>query len=113
MIIAQLPVIIDRKFWHMQYNDKKMGNRNIWPANESPCIWMEAGIIDYKLCDKNFDCENCPFDTIIKSGDRKDEKFIAAKKESIKHGWSESTEKQSIIANLMQKFQARCNPNLY
>ena len=29
---------------------------------------MEAGIIDYKLCDRNFDCENCPFDAIIRSG---------------------------------------------
>ncbi len=33
-----------------------------------PCIWMEAGIVDYKLCDRKFDCENCPFDAIMKSG---------------------------------------------
>lgn len=26
------------------------------------CIWMEAGVVDYKLCDLEFDCENCPFD---------------------------------------------------
>jgi hypothetical protein len=26
------------------------------------CIWMSSGIIEYKLCDKNFDCENCPVD---------------------------------------------------
>lgn len=26
------------------------------------CIWMEVGYVDYKLCDRNFDCDNCPFD---------------------------------------------------
>ncbi len=45
-----------------------MSKTLIWPENESPCIWMEAGIIDYKLCDRNYDCEHCPFDKIMKSG---------------------------------------------
>ncbi len=27
-----------------------------------PCIWMEAGVIDFKICDKNFDCEHCELD---------------------------------------------------
>ena len=40
----------------------------LWPDGDAPCIWMEAGIIDYKLCDRNFDCDNCPFDAIIRSG---------------------------------------------
>ncbi len=40
---------------------------NIWPEGESPCIWMEAGIIDFKLCDHNRDCENCAFDAIMKN----------------------------------------------
>lgn len=30
------------------------------------CIWMECGYVEYKLCDRNFDCENCPFDKAIK-----------------------------------------------
>lgn len=30
------------------------------------CIWMECGYVEYKLCDRNFDCENCPFDIAIK-----------------------------------------------
>ena len=42
--------------------------KHIWPEDELPCIWMEAGIVDYKLCDRKFDCENCPFDAIMKSG---------------------------------------------
>jgi len=28
---------------------------------------MEAGIVDYKLCDRSFDCEHCPFDEAVQS----------------------------------------------
>ena len=31
------------------------------------CIWMSSNIIEYKLCDKNFDCENCSFDKVIRN----------------------------------------------
>ena len=48
----------------MRFKNKK----NIWPDSEVPCIWMEAGIIDYKLCDRHQDCDHCPFDAIMKSG---------------------------------------------
>jgi glycine cleavage system H lipoate-binding protein len=26
------------------------------------CLWMEAGVIDYKVCNNNYDCINCEFD---------------------------------------------------
>lgn len=26
------------------------------------CLWMQAGVVDYKLCDRAYDCEHCPFD---------------------------------------------------
>ena len=29
---------------------------------KKPCIWMEAGVIDFKICPKNFDCANCELD---------------------------------------------------
>ena len=31
------------------------------------CVWMTSGVIDYKLCDNDFDCENCPFDKVIRN----------------------------------------------
>src|SRR5574338_147507 len=37
-------------------------------ASNQPCWWMVAGVVDYKLCDRNFDCEHCPFDFILQSG---------------------------------------------
>lgn len=26
------------------------------------CLWMKCGAVDYKICDKDFECENCYFD---------------------------------------------------
>ena len=31
------------------------------------CIWMSSNIIQYKLCDRDFDCENCQFDKVIRN----------------------------------------------
>ncbi len=30
------------------------------------CVWMTAGLIRYKLCDRDFDCENCPFHHVMR-----------------------------------------------
>lgn len=27
-----------------------------------PCVWMQAGVVGYKLCDRDYDCDHCPFD---------------------------------------------------
>lgn len=40
------------------------------PINQS-CWWMLAGVVDYKLCDRNLDCEHCPFDLSLKGGEAK------------------------------------------
>jgi len=29
---------------------------------ENECIWMKAGIVNFKLCDNVYDCRTCPFD---------------------------------------------------
>lgn len=29
---------------------------------EDKCIWMKAGIVNFKLCDNVYDCRTCPFD---------------------------------------------------
>ena len=37
------------------------------PEEERKCIWMDTGLISYKLCDRNYQCEICPFDQAIKN----------------------------------------------
>jgi len=29
---------------------------------EDKCIWMKAGVVNFRLCDNAYDCYNCPFD---------------------------------------------------
>ena len=33
---------------------------------ESSFIWMSAGLVRYKLCDREFDCEHCPLDAALR-----------------------------------------------
>ena len=30
--------------------------------SEDKCVWMRAGVINFRLCDYDYDCYNCPFD---------------------------------------------------
>lgn len=32
------------------------------------CVWMLGGVVDYKLCDRRYECEECPFDAAIREG---------------------------------------------
>ena len=35
------------------------------PDDALPCIWMSAGLVAYKLCDRDYECEGCPFDEAL------------------------------------------------
>jgi len=30
------------------------------------CVWMLADVVAYKLCDREYDCEHCPFDRALR-----------------------------------------------
>jgi hypothetical protein len=30
--------------------------------SKKSCIWMDAGVVQFKLCDSDFDCLSCQFD---------------------------------------------------
>ncbi len=34
----------------------------IVPPGKKKCVWMEAGVVSYKLCDNNYDCTTCSYD---------------------------------------------------
>lgn len=40
------------------------------PDTVRPCLWMSAGLVSYKLCDRDFDCDLCPFDSALRGGSR-------------------------------------------
>jgi hypothetical protein len=46
----------------------KTNNNNLHSASgEIKCIWMTSQQVSYKLCDREFDCENCEFDKIFRN----------------------------------------------
>lgn len=36
------------------------------PSDAQPCVWMTAGLVAWKLCDRGFDCEHCPLDEALR-----------------------------------------------
>ena len=37
-----------------------------------PCVWMCAGLVRYRLCNRDFDCEHCPLDAALRGELRPD-----------------------------------------
>lgn len=49
----------DNKF----INEKRQKKRIVgFRVIEDECIWMKAGVVNFRLCDNAYDCYNCPFD---------------------------------------------------
>ena len=38
---------------------------SIIPDGDKKCIWMDAGVTGFKLCDLNFKCDTCEFNKEI------------------------------------------------
>ena len=36
------------------------------PPQELQCVWMTAGILTYRLCDRDFDCDDCLLNTALR-----------------------------------------------
>jgi glycine cleavage system H lipoate-binding protein len=52
----------------------KKQKARIFNLGENQCIWMKAGVVNFKLCDNAYDCLNCQFDKAMsRSAERKPE----------------------------------------
>lgn len=45
---------------------KKKEACHMIPVGEKRCVWMTTGLITYKLCVRNYDCEACIFDQVMR-----------------------------------------------
>lgn len=52
----------------------------IVPPGKKRCVWMEAGVVSYKLCDNNYDCPTCVYDQAmqVKVARQKEAAVVAA-----------------------------------
>lgn len=53
---------------------------HLWPDSDSPCIWMQAGLVEYKLCDRHLECDDCPFHAMMSGNDQ----ILSAKSKQLK-----------------------------
>jgi glycine cleavage system H protein len=38
----------------------------IIPPDENGCVWMTAGVLKYQLCDREFNCDECPLEAALR-----------------------------------------------
>jgi len=65
------------------------------------CIWMLAGVVNYKLCDRNFNCETCEFDRIMRGMlpyDKRNESSVN------KYSNIKETENESVAQKLVNQY---------
>jgi glycine cleavage system H lipoate-binding protein len=47
----------------MKATDEKKGQSvRVFSMNENQCVWMKAGVVNFKICENAFDCTSCAFD---------------------------------------------------
>lgn len=42
------------------------GKYPIVPPSEIRCVWMDAGVVSYQLCERKLECEECPLDIALR-----------------------------------------------
>jgi hypothetical protein len=45
--------------------EQKVLGELVISLRENQCIWMKAGVVNYKICENAFDCTSCAFDKAI------------------------------------------------
>lgn len=95
----------------------------------TPCIWMTAGLITYRLCDRHLDCENCPLDQAMSGGEtgpartrqveRSDEgmEFPVDRRYHASHTWAMAVDETTVrfgidafVARVLPRVQAAVLP---
>lgn len=51
---------------------------------ENECIWMKAGVVNFRVCDNAYDCFNCPFDKGMRKAMEKEAPSASGREEP---GW--------------------------
>lgn len=50
----------------MDGRERRPGEHPVLPPDVLRCVWMGAGMVSYKLCDRGLDCESCAFDAALR-----------------------------------------------
>jgi hypothetical protein len=73
-----------------------MGSQGASPHHVLPCLWTTAGVLAYRLCDLEYDCDHCPLDAALRGAARRADaapmatggfEFPADRRYHAGHGW--------------------------
>ncbi|MCK4765468.1 MAG: glycine cleavage system protein H [Candidatus Aminicenantes bacterium] len=78
-------------------NSKTSQGLRIIPTGERKCIWMETGVVSFKLCTNQFQCTSCSFDLAMSNQAQKS-------KEAVLENRPGAAEKKQIV-EWMEKFR--------
>lgn len=94
-------------------------------ALAEPCVWMAAGLLSYKLCDRDFDCGHCALDAALRGAQgpahqpapgapdgRRGRGFPADRQYAAGHTWiAGATDSHDVLARLgLDGFAAQLLP---
>jgi glycine cleavage system H lipoate-binding protein len=60
---------------------------SLFGTGDRPCVWMEAGLVSYKICDHDQECATCPLDMAM-GGRRRTKKTSRAPESTHRTRWS-------------------------
>jgi glycine cleavage system H lipoate-binding protein len=99
-VIAYQPTREGRTMKRLVPREKGSQNKSVKGFNVrvDECIWMKAGVINFRKCDNSFDCNSCPFDKGMRRAMGIDENL---KTEQAAPGW---------VAFLQKKYYGASRP---
>ncbi|MBW1803777.1 MAG: glycine cleavage system protein H [Deltaproteobacteria bacterium] len=63
----------------------------MFKVTDNECVWMKAGVVNFRLCDNAYDCSHCPFDKSMQRAMKSKKKRKAGSKQI---DWSEALRKR-------------------
>lgn len=57
--------VLDRRPGRGSRSGASAREARVVAADGLPCVWMTAGLLAWRLCDREYDCERCPLDAAL------------------------------------------------
>jgi glycine cleavage system H lipoate-binding protein len=78
-------------------------SQSVIPENELRCVWMDAGVVEFKLCDRAFECESCEFDSLIRRQREFDEQAAFSSPPSRNAAGREARSAEELFVDSLRK----------
>ena len=91
----------------MKTNGEQKGQQvQVFSMSENQCVWMKAGVVNFKICENAFDCTSCAFDKGITR------KWKAVQKPTALVSWKEVMQNPNLHNQCRHMLTGRVNLKL-